>query len=195
MMTKYASVPAAVFAGLLLTACGTADIDAHAQEPAAETQKLKAAKIADFEPVRSTIKPGAALQFTHTIQDKVSPGQNGSVQFTMRESYPGGVVRVEANGTEGLEVFGSAVTQSFDMTETGEHVWSVNYRAQGDGLYYLNIVATAEPDNRPAMMRAYSVRLEIGDITQAKLTPPQADVVTRPDGRRAVVMKARDVDE
>ncbi len=143
----------------------------------------------------ATVKPGAAVSFSHTLQDKVGPGQNGSVDLRVSEGYEAGTLTVETSGTEGLNVFGSQVTQSFSMDAGDTHDWSVSYSADTDGVYYLNVTATADSGDGLVMSRAYAVRIEVGDMALAKPAAKNGELEMSEDGVPEIVMEAEETIE
>ena len=101
-----------------------------------------------------------------------------------------------ASGDDGLEVFGASATQTMAMDGASAHSWPVNFRAESDGVYYLNVYATADPGGQGiATSRAYAVRIEVGDISQGKPLSINGEITTLPDGENAVIMQAEEVVE
>lgn len=166
-----------------------AGVEKAATEPAAA--EVSAPKLgAPF----ATVKPGAGVSFTHTVNGNES-ARSGVVDLQVEEYYLAGSLMLEASGEDGLSVFGATRNQRVDMASGVMHAWSVNYEAEQDGVYYLNVQATAEPEGQPMSMRSYSVRIEIGDFVPGAEKARNGDVTTTADGDLIIVMEAEETIE
>ncbi len=161
-------------------------------QAAASTTPAAVADKTTPEPVIATIKPGAGVTFSHKLRAPVQAGESGVVDLTIEEAYATGILKLETSGTDGLNVFGSSVSARESMADRQTHSWSLNYQAEADGVYYLNVLATVESDNQPGSARAYAIRIEVGDISKAapddKVTPP----TQLPSGETAIIMEAEE---
>ena len=140
-------------------------------------------------PLRTTIKPGAAIGFRHTELATVEPGENGRVTITLSEPYEQGQLIVTAHASDGLEVFGAERSMRFDLSADAPHEMTVEYRASGSGDYRIGFSARVELDGGFRMGRAYAVPVRIGsggDMTVAQKGSVQTDLT----GERRVVFQA-----
>lgn len=188
-MTRFIKTGSMIFAaGLLAVACAQqdgADAAAVSVEPA--TLEVEAT-------VPGTIKPGASVKFAHSLRGEIDASRSGTVDIQVTEQYSDGTLRLTATGDTGLSVFGASKTAQFAMDGKGTHTWSVNFQADADGVYYINVLANVEVEGHPASMRAYAVRLKIGEgVLEQK--PENGALEQLSDGEIAVVMEADEVIE
>ncbi len=176
----------ALLGGCTQQAANVSD-DAQFAEAGAKT-------VAELE-VPRTIKPGAAVEFTHVLRFKVAPGEAGIVDFTVNEDYQSGLLKLEAHGSDGLSVFGASSSVQFSMDATRTHNWSVNFKAETDGVYYLNVSALAETEGEPGSRRGYAVRIEVGDLQKATKTSNSIAPTQMPSGETVIVMEAEETIE
>lgn len=123
--------------------------------PSTSTQTVKA------EQVVTTVKPGAAVTLESSLPKIMRTTGYNTVSLMFSESYETNNLSVQIVPSEGLSLFGGASSKSFDMAGATTHQWDVDVSAQEDGIYFLNVFA--EADGQP---RTFSVRLEIGDVTE-----------------------------
>ncbi|WP_427450150.1 hypothetical protein [Litorimonas sp. WD9-15] len=109
-----------------------------------------------------TPKPGAAVEFSSEVPKSMVAGQYQTVKLKFAESYPENALSISLTTSKGLSLFGGMDRKSFDMGAGREHVWDIDVSAAEDGIYFLNVFV--EADGQP---RAFSVKLEIGDVTPA----------------------------
>nr|WP_070960251.1 hypothetical protein [Hyphomonas sp. Mor2] len=185
-----------VGAAALLAGCAqqkTADpvlADADTLQATGPTKQVKLA------PPITTIKPGASVTFSLDEAKPIAVGENGSVTLTVNEGYPTGVLKLKATGGKGLNVFGAERNAQMDMASGTSHTWRIDYSADADGVYLINILATAEPEAGFSEMRAHSVRVKIGDWQAAQAKVQAAtDMETMQSGERAVILEAQEVIE
>lgn len=168
----------------LAAACSQAPSDtANAQIEQATTDPAKAL------PIRTTIKPGAAISFKHSDLVSVEPGENGRVTVVLSEPYEQGQLVVTANASDGLEVFGAERSMRFDLSSDTPHEMTIEYRATQPGDYRIGFAARVELDGGFRMGRAYAVPVRIGsggDMTAAQKGSVQTDLT----GERRVVFQA-----
>lgn len=179
----------AVAALLVLQACsaGTDGPDAGTGLSAAQKASQDDAVAHDH----ATIKPGAALTFRHGEVDKVAPGENGSVTVTIEDGYDAGSLEVRSTGSDGLSVFGAQATARFDMAGADAHSVRLAYTAETAGTYYINMMGSVNVEGEAATLRAYAVRVVIGDAA-AVATKPVQEMMVLPDGRAAVLLPAEE---
>lgn len=180
-------------AAILLAAC--AQQVSEPVQSAAATESTDAAKPVTLAPPITTIKPGASVTFSVDEAETIMVGENGSVTLTVNEGYPSGVLHLKASGGNGLSVFGAERVARMDMASGTSHQWRIDYSADADGVYLINILATAELDGF-SEMRAHSIRVKVGNWQTAKA---EADAARKtailPDGERAVILPAEETIE
>lgn len=177
---------AVAVAGSLAAACAQqASIDnaQTAPEPAA------------LEAVHSTVKPGASVTFSHSLRGEIDASRRGSVDIQVTEEYSDGLLHLTAAGEDGLSVFGADATTRVSMADKDAHTWTVNFQADSDGVFFINVSAEAELEGQPSWMRTYAVRLEIGEGAALAEKPANGQVVQQSDGEMAVIMEAEEVIE
>jgi hypothetical protein len=172
-----------VFRFLSITAL-TAMLSACAGNPVSET-----------EPVSNvaTVKPGAAIDFVYKAPKGLMPADYGKLTLTFFEGYQSGTLRLEANASDGLRLVSEVNKKEFSMSGNDPHEWEVDVTASQDGVYYLNLLATVDlPDGRETG-RAFSARIEVGDITSANARQSiKTNGVLSSDGT-TIVMEAEEV--
>ena len=146
--------------GAAALAVGCAPHESAAQS--ASDSKTEAAEAA------RTIKPGAALAFSHKFRSPPRTGIYSVVEITIKDDYDDGVMRATAIGDDGLEVFGAPAAFSYAMAGPAPGVWDVSVKPLADGVHYLKINAQVEKDGVPGPARAYAVRIEVGDAASEK---------------------------
>ena len=175
---------------LLLAGCSQTAV--QDQQTVAETEKEAPVKLG--APIK-TVKPGAGIALNYELAGPVAVGENGSATLTLTELYPEGTLTVEAQGADGLEVFGSEASSRFDLASTDTHTMRVEYRAEADGVYYIGVMATVTTAEGQQETRAHSVRVEIGnwEAAEAKAEKPQIEVSE--SGEAMVILEAEETTE
>lgn len=146
-------VAPALTAGLLLTACAASD-------PVIAT--------ADMKPVQSqhlhqTVKPGAALGFSHTVDGDLSVGSYSDVLIRIDEGYEAGRLTVLATGSASLDVLASSNRLSRDLSAEAATPWRIAVRPGHDGLHYLTLQAeVTDGASGQTSARVQSIRLDLG---------------------------------
>ena len=182
----------AIAAALSMSACTQAPEAAMEPVLADENASSKVA----LGPAVSTVKPGASVTFSDEVAGPVAAGENASVQVTVNEGYPNGVLTLEASSIPGLDVFGAGTTARMDMANGTTHSWRIDFEAANDGVYHLPILATAAPEGGLVQSRAYAVRIEVGDWQAASAKAEQAKpMMTLEDGATAIEMQAEETIE
>ncbi len=165
-------------------------IEVTEASPAASSKQVKLA------PPITTIKPGASVTFSLDEAKPIASGANGTVTLTVNEGYPSGVLHLKASGGNGLNVFGAERLAQKDMASGTSHTWRIDYSADADGVYLINIIATAEPQPGFKEMRAHSVRVKVGDWQTAQAKSQAArQTQMLPDGERATILEAEETVE
>lgn len=109
----------------------------------------------------TTVKPGASVTLNSVLPKSMTSGTFQTVQLRLTDGYEAGVMSVTVEPSEGLSLFGSASSKTFDMTKSGEHILDLDVKADTDGVYFLNVFTEAE-----GLMRSFSVRLDMGQTNQ-----------------------------
>lgn len=178
----------ALVSGLAIGGCTGSQADT-----AEETATLPRA-----EPVRlafpKTVKPGAAVTFTHADKLIVPVGTNGSVDIAITEPYPDGEMTLTATGSDGLSVFGAQREMIVDLADGNAHEWRVAFEGANDGVAYINLMASVTLSTGQILNRVHAIRVEVGDL--AKAAPKKnANIQVSQDGEAVIVMNAQEVIE
>jgi len=138
-------------------------------------------------------KPGASLTFSHSVSGVLSAGDTAFVEIKVKDGYAGGTIVLEASSTPGVEVFGAGRRVVKDMATPGSHTWLVDFEVEADGVYYIPVLATVEPDSGMAESRAYAVRIEVGDWKTVQASKEAAKSLTAmASGEMAVILEAEE---
>lgn len=140
----------------------------------------------------STVKPGAAVSFSHSLRAPVDPGGDGVLLLTIRETYDNGAMLLEAS-SEGLELAGASRSKTLSMDAGDTHQWDLYFDASDGGVYYIDIVAIVDDGNGGGSTRSYSAAIQVGD--DATVAKPSADVIRDAAGVPVVVMEAEETVE
>lgn len=150
MKFSFLTVPTVMF----LTACG-----ASVFTPVAMQDKTKTAV--------KTVKPGAAIDFKYDVTQNLLPSDYGKVMLAFMDGYDSGTLRLSVEADEGLRLVSEISQKEFSMSGDIAHEWELDVTAAQDGIYYLNILATVDLPNGRESGRAFSARIEVGDITSS----------------------------
>lgn len=182
-----------VSAAALLVACTQQQTEDPLPVESVTLEVSEATKQVELAPPITTIKPGASVTFSLDEAKPIAVGENGSVTLTVNEGYPTGVLKLKASGGNGLNVFGAQREAQMDMSSGTSHTWRIDYSADEDGVYLINIIATAEPEPGFSEMRAHSVRVKIGDWQAAQAKVQAAtEMEMMQSGERAVILEAEE---
>lgn len=127
---------------------------------AASSDTSEVSKSKTITPI-ATVKPGADVSLNSVLPKSMTSGAFQTVQLRLQDGYADGPLSVNLSTSDGLRLFGGATSKTFDMSQTGPHVWDVDVKADVDGVYFLNVFA--EADGQP---RSFSVRIDMGVVTQ-----------------------------
>ncbi|MEL7031194.1 MAG: hypothetical protein AAGL97_12615 [Pseudomonadota bacterium] len=170
------------------TAPASNDGVTETQLTVADTVQKPTAKLG---PAISTIKPGAAVSFSHEVSGPIAVEGNGYVTLTINEGYPYGALELKASSDEGLAVLGPNATHTINMADGTTHTWRVDFQGLTDGVHYLNIMATAKPSSDAGEMRSYAVRVEVGDWKSVEAArEAEKPMEMQADGEMAVILEA-----
>lgn len=135
----------------------------------------------------ATVKPGASVSMVPTLPKTMVSGAYQTVQLKFDEGYGDGSLSVTIEPSEGLQLFGGASAKTFDMTSPQGHVWDLDVKADADGVYFLNIFAEAK-----GQFRTFSVRLDMGQITQKMIDIAMPSNGELADGGKIRVLEAEE---
>lgn len=110
---------------------------------------------------KATVKPGASVTLNPALPKAMSSGSYQTVQLQFGEAYDSGIMSVSVEPSEGLSLFGGMASKTFDMSNSGQHIWDIDVKADVDGVYFLNVFAEAQ-----GQPRTFSIRLDMGQTTQ-----------------------------
>ena len=167
-MTRTQSLMLSPFVALaLLGACAQGaeeapiDVAEATETPSrAPVTTAPASKVTLRSPI-TTRKPGAAVTFSHDLVAVIQPGAIGTLTVTVNEGYPEGVMSLSATGDPGLSVFGAESEMDVDLSTGTSHTWRLNYSAEEDGSYYVNLFAIVDPGNGSPISRSAAVQVRI----------------------------------
>jgi len=189
---RFAFGAVVISAGVLAACVQQQPADANVVAEVSETAAAPSKEV-KLGPAISTVKPGASVTFSHDLSGKVAAGENGAVTVTVNEGYPSGTLHLKATGDPGLSVFGAEVTAQKDMSLGTTHTWRLDYAAENDGLYYINVLAQVEMADGLQESRAYAIRVEVGDWQAAQAKVQAANPVEmQADGEPAVILEAEE---
>lgn len=109
----------------------------------------------------TTVKPGADVTLNSALPKDMVAGSFQTVRLSLTDGYADGILSMRVEPSEGLRLFGGNSSKTFNMAKSGAHDWDVDVAADADGVYFLNVFADAN-----GMPRSFSVRLNIGQVTQ-----------------------------
>lgn len=136
-------------------------------------------------------KSGAAVSLSSKQSFAVAAGAIGEVVIEVQDGYRAGTLTLEANDGDVVQIYGATRIHRADMASDNPHIWKLQFSASEDGVHYIPIIATAEPQDSMKTQRALAVRVDVGDIEAAKAQQNTA-MQTLPDGEKAVVMQAEE---
>lgn len=125
-------------------------------------------------PHHATVKPGAAMAFSHVLNAPARVGDVGTAVVTVSEDYDSGSLRLTARAGEGLELVSSENLTTLAMAGTGKHVVNIRFRALSEGVHYLNLIGEASDSTGQNSSRAFSMRVQIGKATAKAANPALA---------------------
>lgn len=184
----------------LLHASGCSQLRNSPSEPEAQNSTAIAESTETKDRVKlgspiTTIKPGAGVIVDATTTDTLQAGENGATFVSIFEPYSEGTLLLTSTGSEGLSVFGAETTAQIDMSLEGPHEVRLDYSADIDGVYYINMVATTIFIDGREDSRAHAIRVEVGDWQNTSEASRSSDTEVSPDGEAMVVMDAEETIE
>lgn len=136
--------------------------------------EASAAPPAPAAPRFATIKPGAAVEFSHRIDGARQIGDVGTAIVTVADDYDSGSLRLTARASEGLELVSNENLGTISMAGAGKHVVQIRFRVLSEGLHYLSLIAEAPEGADQKSFRTVSMRVQIGNALAKKTDLPLA---------------------
>jgi G3E family GTPase len=166
MTMTFKALSTALLGTALLAACSQA-----APETRAQTQHAHDHAHAHGQSDYQTVKPGAAVSFSHKADGKFEVGRFTDVVVTLNHSYTDGTIRLQARGTDGVEVLSASASHTVDASVPSSSQWRLSVRPTSGGTQFVSILAEADATPRSSGdMRAYQIRIELGGES-TKTTP------------------------
>lgn len=131
----------------------------------------------------ATIKPGAAVEFSHRMQSPTRIGDVGTAVVTVSEGYESGSLRLIARASEGLELVSSENLATLSMAGSRDHVVNVRFRARSEGVHYLSLTGEVSDNAGQKAVRNFSMRVQIGNAPAKAAKPGLAK-----DGKGAPII-------
>lgn len=144
-----------------LTACAAATQEIETQSQAQIDATAQTVALAKTKTPYTTVKPGADVSLNSILPKNMVSGSYQTVRLRLSDGYSDGALSVRVEPSAGLRLFGGNDSKTFDMSKSGSHDFDVDVSADTDGVYFLNVFATAN-----GSPRSFSVRLDIGQVTQ-----------------------------
>lgn len=127
-----------------------------------------AAPRAPAAPHFATIKPGAAVEFSHRIDGARQIGDIGTAVVTIADDYDSGSLRLTARAGAGLELLSNENLGTISMAGAGKHVVNIRFRVVSEGIHYLSLIAEAPEGPNQKSFRTVSMRVQIGNAPAKK---------------------------
>jgi len=177
---------------LALVACAAPASNEASVQTQATQSAVNEKPTVTLGPSISTIKPGAAVSFSHETSGPVQVGGNGYVTLTINEGYPTGTLSLLASSDDGLDVAGTSASTTLNASDGTTHSWRVDFRGEADGVHYLNVMAMADTGER----RSYAIPIQVGDWKSVedarKAAKPMQE---QADGEMAIILEAQETIE
>ena len=177
----------ALACGLTACAAGADNNETTSSESQAVTVETAVIDKANVRDQIATVKPGANVTLNSALPKAMTAGAFQTIQLQFSDGYADGVLTVSVEPSEGLSLFGGSNSKTFNMAANGPHNWDLDVKADVDGVYFLNVFADAQ-----GMPRSFSVRVDIGTVTQKMfedVMPAEGELA---DGGKIRVMEAEE---
>lgn len=125
-------------------------------------------------PFYATIKPGAAVEFSHRIDGATKVGDIGTAVVTVAEDYDSGSLRLIAHADEGLELVSGENIATLSMAGAGKKVVNIRFRVLSEGVHYLSLTGEASDRGGQKSFRSTSMRVQIGNAPAKAVNPALA---------------------
>lgn len=176
---------------LALSACTSDNTAVSANEDTAVIAKID-------EQQAGYLKPGAAIEFSHTYDGKTQPGEVENFQIFVKGGNLSRTVEVKMENPDGLQVFSDAADQKLDIAEDADgldHTMNVSVGAQNPGRYYLKFIATSDQGGEAPMMRAFAIAIQVGDQPYVPELGKGMTAEETPTGEKIITMEATEIIE
>lgn len=171
---------------LLLSGACSEQAEIHTETHAEHSHKVGA------DGVIRTVKPGAEVTFSHSLRSPARIGARASLDLVIEDQYTDGQLQLVAfSEDDRIEIFGPSSEAVKSLRGDRANEWSVLFTPKEEGIHYISVQATVIKDGKPQSARAYSARIEVGDITDALLEAERdVGIQVRSDGRRVKILPA-----
>jgi len=106
-------------------------------------------------------KPGAAIKLISPSSISAEPNQTTNIDILLEATESTGVLTIEFNQTQGLELVSSPNRQTINLPSSSPIKIPVSFVSSANGRYYLNIHATIN-NNDLVAVRNFAVIVEVG---------------------------------
>ncbi len=137
-------------------------------------------------------KGGAAVHFSHEMKGSLAVGEYTTVKINVSDNYADGTLTLQATGSQGLTIYEPSGFAEYSMDADTAYVWNVDVKSETDGVYYLNVSATATPEGQTSIIKTHSIRVEIGDMAKALKNSSAAEITETEDGEKRIIMEAEE---
>lgn len=162
----------------LLSSCMTSEVQSEAES---------------LVSMAATVKPGASVQMTYDAPKNLGVGQYGVLKLSFSESYKSGTLDVEVRPSEGLRFITEVAEKEFSLAGDTPKEWELDVTSTQDGIYYVSIFAQVSTPEGGAESRAFSARVDVGDITKADALRPTAENGTLSTDGQTVILEAEEI--
>lgn len=141
----------------------------------------------------ATVKPGAGVTMNYEAPQNLEIGQYGVLRLNFSEFYNAGTLRLEARPEEGLRFISEVAEKEISLASGNAHEWELDVTSNKDGIYYVSIFATVKTPEGSDESRAFSARVDVGDITKvgAHKSRVQNGILSQ-DGK-SVILEAEEI--
>lgn len=135
-----------------------------------------------------TEKPGASVEIKFEAPEALAVGEYGVLKLTVKDYYDTGTLSLTARPEDGLRLVSETGRKEVSMSGNHPHVWELDIVGVRDGVFYVNVGAMVDVAGENQSARAFSGRVNIGDISKAKLSDAEKrNGVLSEDGSRVIM--------
>jgi hypothetical protein len=156
------------------------------------TSEMKS-EVESLASMAATVKPGASVQMSYEAPKNLAVGQYGVLKLSFSENYMSGSLDVEVRAEDGLRFITEISEKEFSLAGDAPKEWELDVVSNKDGIYYVSIFAQVNTPEGGAESRAFSARVDVGDITKADAHRPKAENGTLSTDGRTVVLEAEEI--
>lgn len=116
----------------------------------------------------ATVKPGASVEITFEAPKNIAVGEYGVLKLIIQDYYDAGTLNLVARPEEGLRFVSETGRKTLSMSGDDQQEWELDFIGTADGVYYVDVSAIVDLPDGNQSARAFSGRVNIGDIQKAK---------------------------